>query len=112
MTKTLQEIKEFVAGTTVNVLHMPDGDYPYYYFGEEYMAWAEYIDFSAFNPFEELGFEIVYYTVEASDEFYGKENYYVGETRLDNEVVWDKGFTQTIKNLEALSPHVTVTKSE
>lgn len=112
MTKTVQEIQDFVAGTTVNVLEMPDGDYPYYYLGEEYLAWAEYIDFSAFNPFEELGFEIAYYTVKASKEFYGNESYYVGATRLDNEVAVDKGFSQTLKDLEALNPHVTVTKSE
>jgi hypothetical protein len=99
---TLEEIKQFVSGTVVNVLSTPVSDYPYYYLGEEPLGWAEYIDFSNFNPFELLGFTEVSYSVEVTGDW--DEDL---EDAIDN-TIGDKPFSEALAAVKELSEKIRV----
>ena len=99
---TLEEIKQFVSGTVVNALSTPLSDYPYYFLGEESLGWAEYIDFSAFDPFEMLGFTMVSYSVEVDGDW--DEDL---EDAIDN-TIGDKSFSEALAAIKELSPKIKV----
>lgn len=65
--RTLKEIEDFVSGTVVTEIYVEDNDYPYYYLGESFLGWAEYLDTNAFDPFELLGLTVKVIRVETSD---------------------------------------------
>lgn len=100
---TLEEIKDFISGTVINVLNTPLSEVPYYYLGEEFIGWAEYTDFSAFDPFEILGFTEVQHNVSVQGDW--DEDL---EDAIDN-TLGDKQLTEALAALRELSPKVRVT---
>lgn len=65
--RTLKEIEDFVSGTVVTEIYVEDNDYPYYYLGESFLGWAEYLDTNAFDPFEMLGLTVKVIRVETAN---------------------------------------------
>lgn len=63
----MNEIEDFVSGTVVTEIYVENNDYPYYYLGESYLGWAEYIDTSNFDPFELLGLTVKVIRVETTN---------------------------------------------
>lgn len=105
--KSLEEIKAFIAGTTVTVLHTPGSDYPYYYLNGEYVGWAEYIDFSNFDPFEMLGFTEVVATVDVDESYYDEHGYDI-DSNINYAVERAGTYAEAITAVEALGSFVKV----
>jgi hypothetical protein len=101
--KTLKEIEDFVSGNVVTELHVENNDYPYYYLGESYLGWAEYLDTSAFDPFELLGFTVKICRVEL-DRYDEDLDYAISNIINKN----DDGLTQTLAEIAALGPKVSI----
>ena len=102
-TKTLKEIEDFVSGTVVTKLFVENNEYPYYYLGESYLGWAEYLDTSAFNPFELLGLTVKLCCVETAN--YDEDLDYEISKIINNN---DEGLTQTLAEIAALGPQVSI----
>ena len=109
--KTLEEITEFVAGTVIRELYEPEGDYPYYFLGEQSIGWGEYIDFSNFNPFELLGFKQVRYDIEVPEEYYDEHGYDI-DSDISMEINRGDSFTDIINHIKALNPVITISEKE
>ena len=67
--KTLKEIEEFNSTNTVTAITIGYEDYPHFFVNNEYIGWAEYIDFSNFNPFELLGFTETYINISIDSDY-------------------------------------------
>lgn len=104
--KTLNDIKGFNKDTEIRKVFVNNDGYPYVFLGDEFLGWAEYSDFSAFDPFELLGFTVVCYNVD-TDAYVRNGGY---EWLVDDVLAEERDFIDTLNAVDALSPLLTVKK--
>lgn len=110
--KTIQEIKDFIKGTVVHSVRTPGADYPFYFLGEESMGWAEYIDFSNFDPFFTLGFIENSHNIEVPDEVYEAHGGYGVDDDINSIFYSGKNLTEAFEAVKALDPAIVIDTSE
>jgi hypothetical protein len=98
--KILSEIKDFNKDTKIRKIFVNDDGYPYVFLGDTFLGWAEYSDFSAFNPFEILGFTVVCYNVD-TDAYVRSGGY---EWLVDDVLAEGRDFIDTLNAVDDLSP--------
>lgn len=110
--KSLKDIKAFIEGTVVTVLQTPASEYPYYYLSGEYVGWAEYIDFSNFDPFEMLGFTEENAKVEVDEAYYDEHGYDEVDSAIEYAVQRAGTYEEAVAAVEAIGPFVKVVKNK
>lgn len=102
--KTLGDIKNLTKDTKIRKVFVNDDGYPYVFIGDEFLGWAEYSDFSSFDPFELLGFTVTCYNVD-TDAYVRNGGY---EWKVDDVLSEGHGFIDTLNAVDDLSPHLRV----
>lgn len=105
---TLKDVQHFVAGATITKLYVEHNDFPYYYFGDTYMGWAENTDTTNFDPFGELGFTVVGVRVEVSEDYYRKHGEQIDSVIYNIIFNNRESLNKTLDLIKALGSHVSI----
>lgn len=104
--RTMKEIENFVSGTVITELHVPDNDYPHYYVGESLMA--QHLEPGACDPFKEIGFSVKICGITVDPEYYEEKDM---EIDLAIHAIVQKNgesLTATLAAVKALSSHISI----
>jgi hypothetical protein len=105
---TLKDVQNFVSGATITKLYVENNEFPYYYFGDAYMGWAENIDTSNFDPFGELGFTVVGVRVEVAASYYVKHGEQIDSVIYNIILNNRESLSKTLDLIKALGSHVSI----
>lgn len=106
---TLQDMRSFTAEAIAHAVHLPENEFPYYFFGEEYMGWGGGEAFENFNPFEVFGITVIHHVVEVDDEELQKT---VAST-FHRTVFFEKvPLFEAFKAIQAISPTIHIAEPE
>lgn len=106
---TLQDMRAFTAEAIGHAVHLPENEFPYYFFGEEYMGWGGGEAFENFNPFEVFGITVIHHFVEVDDEELEK----AVASAFHRAVFFDKKpLFEAFKIVEAINPTIRIAEPE
>jgi hypothetical protein len=106
--RTMKEITDFVCGTVVTELHVPDNDYPHYYVGETLMA--QYLEPGACDPFKQIGFTVERCGVAVDPDYYEEKDMEIDLAVHDIVQKNSASLTATIAAIKALSSHISIVR--
>jgi hypothetical protein len=102
----MKEITDFVSGTVVTELHVPDNDYPHYYVGETLMA--QYLEPGACDPFKEVGFIVKRCGVTVDPDYYEEKDMEIDLAIHDIVQKNSESLTATLAAVRSLSSHISI----
>ena len=106
---TLQDMRAFTAEAVGHAVHLPDNEFPYYFFGEEYMGWGGGEAFENFDPFEVFGITVIHHVVEVEDEKLQE----AAASTFYRVVFFDKKpLFEAFKAVEAMDPTIRIVEPE
>lgn len=104
--RTMKEIADFVSGTVVTELHVPNNDYPHYYVGEALMAQS--LEPGACDPFIQIGFAVKRCAITVDDDYYGENDVAVDSAIHKIVQKNSESLTSTLDEIRAMGPNFSI----